>query len=135
MGNMISLVLATILFGQSVLEARVGASATARAGEEQAQPKPSLKERLLEVPPGTMIEVRLLNKKKVRGRLGELTDQGFSVQTAQGNKIETQQVAFNDVKSFKRAEGKGTNPVWYVLAGIGVLFVVLIVWAAAASSG
>lgn len=135
MRDMICLVLATMIFGQSVLEARVSASAAPRAGEEQTQPKPTLKERLLEVPPGTMIEVRLLNKKKVRGRLGELTDQGFSLQIAQGNKIETQQVAFTDVKSVKRVEGKGTNPVWYVLAGVGALFVVLIIWAAAASSG
>lgn len=132
MRNMICLVLATIIFGQSVLEARVGAAAAARAGQEQTQPKPTIKERILEVPPGTMIEVRLVHKKKIRGRLGELTDQGFSLQTAQGNKIQTQQIAFADVKSIKKVEGnKGGHALLYALAGIGAFFVVMAIWAIA----
>jgi len=130
MRNTLCLLLATIVFGQSVLEARTGAWLAARAGQEQTQAKPIIKERILGVPPGTMIEVRLLNKQKLRGRLGEVTNEGFTLQTAQGNKIETQQVAFGDVKSVKKVEGnKGGHVLLYALAGIGALFVVLLVWA------
>jgi len=89
----------------------------------------------MEIPPGTMIEVRLMDKNKVRGRLGEVTNEGFSLQTAQGNKIETQKIAFTDVKSLKKVEGETTGKkfsrgVIYGLAGIGVLMVILIIWAA-----
>jgi hypothetical protein len=133
MRDIICLVLVTMLFGTTTLEARVDAAGAVPPGQAGTERKLTLKERILEVPPGTMIEVRLLNKQKIRGRLGELTDEGFSLTTAQGEKIETQKVAFTDLKSFKKVEdtaGKkvGTG-VLYGLAGIGVLFVVLIAWA------
>ncbi len=135
--EIVCLVSATLLFGSSMLEAKVGISGPASRGQSGAATRPTLKERILEVPPGTMIEVRLLNKQKIRGRLGEVTDEGFSVQTAQGNKIDTQKVAFTDVKSVKKLEGStGTKigkGVVYALAGVGVLTFALIIWAASAS--
>jgi len=135
MRNTICLLLATIVFGQSLLEAKAGAWIAARARQEQTQGKPTLKERILEVPPGTMIDVRLLNKTKLRGKLGEITDEGFSLQTAQGNKIEKQQIAFTDVKSIKTHQGKGGHAVWYVLAGVGIVLATLLIIAAAAGAG
>jgi hypothetical protein len=84
-----------------------------------------------------MIEVRLIDKQKLRGRLGEVTSEGFSLQTAQGNKIETKTIAFSDVKSFKRTgetTGKGIGRgVVYGLAGIGTLMLVSVIWAASRS--
>lgn len=134
MRNIICLVLATMLFGTTTLEAKVGAAGAIPPGQAGTERKLTLKERILEVPPGTMIEVRLLNKEKIRGRLGELTDEGFSLTTAQGEKIEAKKVAFTDLKSFKKLEGdtagkKVGKVVLYGLAGIGVLMVVLIAWA------
>lgn len=135
--DLICLALATLLFGCPILEAKVRISGPASPGQSGAGAQATLKERILEVPPGTMIEVRLLNKQKVRGRLGEVTDEGFSLQTAQGNKIDTQKIAFTDVKSVKKLEGStGTKVgkgVIYGLAGVGVLTLALIIWAASAS--
>ena len=89
----------------------------------------------MEIPPGTMVEVRLMDKHKVRGRLGEVANEGFSLQTAQGNKVETQKIAFTEVKTLRKVEGETTGKkfsrgVIYGLAGIGVLMVILIIWAA-----
>jgi hypothetical protein len=135
----ILLILISGFFGNSVLEARVGASARGASLPQETTKKPTVQERILEIPPGTMIEVRLMNKHKVRGRLGEVTNEGFSLQTAQGNKVETQKIAFTDVKSFKNAEGGGTGKgiskgLVYGLAGIGVLAVILVIWAVAVTS-
>jgi hypothetical protein len=127
MRNIICLVLATMLFGMTTLEARVDAAGAVPVGQAGTEKKLTIKERILEVPPGTMIEVRLLNKQKIRGRLGELTDEGFSLTTAQGEKIETQKISFSDLKSFKKVEGgKAGHALLYALAGIGVVFVVLL---------
>jgi hypothetical protein len=101
MRDIICLALATLVFGCTTLEARVGASDAVPPGQAQSESKPTVKERILEIPSGTMIEVRLLNNQKLRGRLGETTVEGFSLQTAQGNKIETRKLAFTDVKSLK----------------------------------
>ena len=120
---LIALMLVWALFGSSVLEARVRA-------EQETTKKPTLQERILEVSPGTMIEVRLMNKHKLRGRLGEVTNEGFALQTAQGTKVETQKLAFTEVKSFKQVEGttgkKIGRGVAYGLAGIGAFFVIMI---------
>ena len=125
------LLLASALFGNSVLEARVGAhvpGSPAQTGKNR-----TLQERLLEVPQGTMIEVRLHNMQKLRGRLGEMSSEGFNLQTAQGSKVETQKLSFADVKSFKKVDGKKAAKTvgWVgigVLAGIvaGMVVVVLI---------
>lgn len=90
----------------------------------------------MEIQPGTMIEVLLTNKHRLRGRLGEVTNEGFSLQTVQGNKVETQKIAFTEVKSLKKVEGETTGTkvgrgVIYGLAGIGVLMMILIIWAMA----
>ena len=131
MRDIICLVLVSMLFGTTTLEARVGTAVAVPAGQTGTERKLTLKERILEVQPGTMIEVRLLNKQKIRGRLGDLTDEGFSLTTAEGDKIAAQKVAFTDLKSFKKVEsGKAGHVVLYALAGIGALFVGLVIWAA-----
>ena len=137
MRDSILLILITGLFANSVLAARVGASTTLASLHEETAKKPTVQERIMEVPPGAMIEVRLSDEQKLKGRLGEVTSEGFSLQTAQGNKIETKKLVFSDVKSFKRAgetTGRGIGKgVVYGLAGIGALMVVLIIWAASRS--
>jgi len=132
------LILITGLFTDSVLEARVGASGNIAFLQEETTKKATIQEKILEVPPGTMIEVRLTNKQKVRGRLGEVSNEGFSLQTAQGNKVQTKKIAFTDVKSFKNAQGETVGKgigrgIVYGLAGIGILMVILIIWAASRS--
>ena len=138
MRDIICLLLASMLFATTTLEAKVDASDALPPGQAGTERKLTVKERILEVPPGTMIEVRLLNKQKLRGRLGDLTNEGFSLTTAQGEKIETQKVSFTDLKSFKKVEGATTGKaigkgLLWGLAGIGVLMVVLIIWAASRS--
>ena len=130
MRDMILLILISVLFGNSVLEARVGASATGASLPQETTQKATVQERIMEIPPGTMVEVRLMNKHTLRGRLGEVTNEGFSLQTAQGNKVETQKIAFTEVKSLKKVEGETTGKkvgrgVIYGLAGIGVLILIM----------
>ena len=120
--NLIPLTLVYALCGNFLLEARGGAP------PEEATRKSTLQERILQISNGEMIEVRLLNKQKLRGRLGDVTNEGFTLQTARGSKIETQKVAFTDVQSVKRVGGTtgkkiGTG-LMFGLAGIGVFFVV-----------
>ena len=136
MRDIILLFLISVLFGNSILEAKVGASATGGSLPQETTKKATVQERILEIPPGTMIEVRLMNKNKVRGRLGEVTNEGFSLQKAQGNKVETQKIAFTEVRSFKNAErgstGKGfSRGVVYGLVAVGAAILILVIWALA----
>ncbi len=136
MRGIIPMLLTVILFCNSVLEAGVGASRSGGSSQQESN-KPTIQERILDVQTGTMIEVKLMDKHKLRGRLGEVTNEGFALQTAQGNKIETQKLAFTDVKSFKKVEGgtgdRVSKGLIYGLAGAGALLIILIIVAAAAS--
>jgi hypothetical protein len=132
--ELICLILTAVLFNGSILEAKAAASAA--APRAQTAQSPTLKERILEIQPGTMIEVRLRSKQKIRGRLGEVSDEGFSLTSAQGDKVATQKVAFTDVKSFKKVEGgKGGRIALFVLVGVGVFLAVIIIGAVNGSWG
>ena len=89
---------ASVLFLGPLVQVR-GAGAVP-PGKVQSEAKPSLKERILEVPPKTMIEVRLLNKQKLRGRLGEVTDEGFSLQIAQASAQNADTFVYQNVCRF-----------------------------------
>lgn len=109
MRDIICLVLTALLFSTTTLEARAAAVGALPVAQTESKGNATLKQRMLEVQPGTMIEVRLLNKQKIRGRLGELTDEGFTLTTARGEKISTQKVAFTEVNSFKKVEASSAD--------------------------
>ena len=122
-------VLISLLF-TSVLFAGSGFCAKPRDSQTNDSRKQTLKEGVLAIQPGTLVEVRLKNHQKLRGRLGEISDDAFKIQTANKNTIETRAVAFDDLKSVKKAEvSKGAQTAGYIilggLAGVGVLFLIL----------
>ena len=106
------------------------AMATSAGIPPQATKKPTLQEKVLEIPPGSRVQVRLKNKEKLRGRLGEVSNEGFVVQYARGNQIEERKIGFDEVKSLK-VKKDGSNKILLVLAavgaGVGVFFLVLFV--------
>ncbi len=115
-----------------ILSANVtyAAMATSAGIPPQATKKPTLHEKVLEIPPGSRVQVRLKSKEKLRGRLGEVSDEGFVVQYAKGNQIEERTIGFDEVKSLKVKKGGTSTAVWVlagVVAGIGALFLIVIV--------
>jgi len=127
MRNIICLVLAALLFGTTILEAKVGAAGMAPPGQAESKAKPTLKEQVGQIPAGSQVEVRLLNKERLRGRLGEVSDDGFTVQIAQANRIETRKVAFGDVKSVKVMGNNDKKRG--ILIGVAAAFGILLVLA------
>lgn len=127
--------LASVLVLQPALYARAEAKSSPRPQEANSQ-KPTLKEKIVSLPAQSFVEVKLLDKSKLRGRLGEISNDAFALQVAQGDKIQSMSVSFDQVKSLKVVETQGSKAgrgLLYALAGIGALFVVLVIWAASAS--
>jgi hypothetical protein len=81
------------------------------------------------------LEVRLVDKRKLTGRLGEVTDEGFELQYVKGDKVVKESIVYKEVKSYKQRNREGMSTGAKValgmLAGVGVLFVVLLIVAAA----
>ena len=134
MRNLISLILTTAILWATTLEARTNTSPEGPSGKAPAGQSTKIKEKLLNVPPGTLIEVRLLNNQKVRGKLGQMNDEGFTLTAVEQGKIVIQKIAFNELKSFKRvtsATTKTGHTLIYILAGVGALMLIAIIWGVA----
>jgi TRAP-type mannitol/chloroaromatic compound transport system substrate-binding protein len=114
----ISLLLVSVLWVHSGLFAKAETARAVATSQASASQKPTLKEQIIQIPTGVQVEVRLLNKERLRGRLGEVSDEGFSVQIAKGNQIETRKVAFSDVKSVKEIRKRHTAA--YVFLGVAM---------------
>ncbi len=90
----------------------------------------SVKEQVLMIRPGSSIEVRLLDKVRIRGRLGAVTDAGFELQTVASEKTGMQQIGFERVQSirdrsqtsFGHSLGRGFMVAGIVLVGIVVIY-------------
>jgi hypothetical protein len=95
-----------------------------------AQNVANVKEQVGAIAPQSFVEVRLRSKEKVQGRLGEVTDQGFTMKVAQGDKILDRTLAFDEVKSVKVVNAESHHPyAQYVVLGAlaGVVIVVVAV--------
>ena len=126
MRQLISILLVVILCATSTYAANPpGSSASIPA---QVAQKPTLQQQVLEIPPGSLVVVRLKNKEKLRGRLGDVSTEGFILKYAKGNEIQERKVSFDELKSIKSKRGgsKVGTAVVYILAGVGVTFLLLI---------
>jgi hypothetical protein len=118
-------VLSAILVYLLVLLTILAPAAEARASSAQtpngAAQKPTFKEQILEIPAGSVVQVKLKPKGELRGHLGNVTDEGFVVKVAHGNTIEEKKLTFDQVKSIRL--NKGTATWVYILAGVGITLV------------
>jgi hypothetical protein len=97
-----------------------------------------MQERIGEIPTGSIVEVKtnLKKMKKVRGRLGTVTNEGFEIQVAKGQTIENVKLSFADVKSIaEKSQQKRTHPAVWILAGVGITLAVFTIWLRAVWSG
>ena len=109
----------------------------AGAAADRRESKPTIKEQVLEIPAGSVVEVRTLDKEKIRGRIGQTTDHGFAIQRIRSEKVEEVNVEFQNTKSIKMVASQrpsaGANAgktvalvLVGVLAGVGIVFLIAI---------
>ncbi|MBL8177004.1 MAG: hypothetical protein JNK48_20185 [Bryobacterales bacterium] len=103
-------------------------------GQTTPAAKPSLKEQVILMAAGSVVEVHLTGKQKIRGRLGEISDDGFDVQHLENQKMVTKSIRFDQVRKV-RLMNQGMSTAAKVtlgaLAGIGGFFLVMLAIVAA----
>jgi hypothetical protein len=105
----------------------VGLGRPVLAAEQSPASASDLKRQLALIPAGKTVEVKLKQEgsKKITGKLGPVTDDGFEVQTVRSRfslseepgKVSTEKIAFADVESVKK---RGMSLGAKVGIGIGV---------------
>jgi hypothetical protein len=89
----------------------------------------TLQDAVVKIDKGSAVEVRLKSKEKVRGRLGDVSSSGFTVQVTKSGAMASRDIAFDDVKSIKRTgkPGKGgyiAMAVGFAAVGAGIVVAV-----------
>ena len=102
--------------------------ASGAAATETSQ-KRAVQQQVVEIPTGKLVEVRLADKSKIRGRIGQVSAEGFLLAVAKGSQVEEQKLAFSDVTSIKTIEKKdGGKKGLYILLGaaiaVGAIFLI-----------
>jgi hypothetical protein len=70
---------------------------------------------------GSMIEVKLKSGKKLNGRLGEVSADGFEVQVSQGRKVDNVNLLFASVDWVAvKTPVKGSHKAVWIVVGVGV---------------
>ena len=93
-------------------------------------PRPTIKEQVILIPAGALVEVKLNDKRKFRGRMGAVNDESFVVQHAMNDKVVAEKIAFADVKSVNPKESgmsTGLKVGLGALAGAGALILTLFI--------
>ena len=117
MREVLSLLL-TILLASPVMPA---------AGKDSLE---QTKKKVLSMSAGSSVEVRLTDRTSLRGRLGAVNDNDFTVDVLKDGKIQPAQVRFQDVKSVKKANASenmsaGAKAGWAILL-VGIVLAAII---------
>jgi hypothetical protein len=119
MSHSLSSVLAAVVILVSALPGR--AHEIPSPNESSTQGESKLKKKLLEIPAGSPVEVKLKARGKIRGRLGDVSDDGFQVKVANGSTIEDRKLTFNQVSSVRKTGGVSTKKiVGYSALAVGI---------------
>ena len=97
MKNILALGMAVLLLDTGDLHARGGPISA--QGHEASDL--GLRSQLVAIPTGAFVQVTMLHKKKLRGKLGSVANEAFEIQSVRNGNIETQSVSFGQVKSVK----------------------------------
>lgn len=71
----------------------------------------ALKKKLLEIPAGSLVEVKLKTKEKLRGRLGDLSNDGFQMKVLNNSTIEDRRLTFDDVAAVRKSAGTSAKKI------------------------
>jgi len=74
--------------------------------QDDSEKSPTVRERLQTLPPHTMVQVKL-HDKKIRGRLSVVTRKGFVIQISAGDKTKNEKISYDDVQSIDAIDGTG----------------------------
>lgn len=119
----------TLLFLAIVLATMPAYSSGAQKNAVSGQPQfpktrgTKITLRVKNIPRGSVVKVVLHDKTELEGRLGEMSAESFKLQTFDGEQIQDQTIAFEDVKKVSVSKlpwGRGNREAVPLVAGTAV---------------
>jgi hypothetical protein len=96
------------------------------AGTNTPGAKPAVQDKVAQLRAGTVVVVKTRDKRTLTGRLGQVSSDGFELQYATGSSVQTETLAFANVKSVKEKQhGLSTGAKIAIGAGLGIAAIVV----------
>ncbi len=95
----------------------------------------SLKERAALIPTGSVVVVKMRDKRTITGRIGSLNDDGFELQFVKDNKVVTETLAFSDMKSLKLKTDKMSKGAQIAVGTLATFGVIMLIFGIACAAG
>lgn len=112
-----------LVLAASLVEDSMFARPAANGRRDQAGDASRLREQVAHLPAGGLIEVRLVSRERVRGRLGVVESDAFAIRLQDA--ASERRIAFADVKSVKAIPSMRGNVVGWIVAGVVIAVVVV----------
>jgi hypothetical protein len=121
----------------------MASAAGTASGKTAAERTRQVKEKVLLIPVGSVVEVETTGKVKYRGRLMSSSDEQFVIQTVNADRVIEKDFGFTETKSVKALKvngaeqfgGKTSTAGWVLIGGLAALGVLAVVGIAAAVAG
>ena len=113
MRERLAILCALLIAGVSYPCSASAASETSKSSEKTVQ------EQAAGIPLGAIVIVKTIDKRKLTGRIGAVTDLGFELQRAKGKSLVTETMKFTDVKSVQAKSDKLSTTA-KVAIGVGI---------------
>jgi len=101
--------------------AKMDAFDSSAASQAPTSRTATIKERAVLIPAGSKVEVRLVDKQALKGRIGDVSDDGIVLKYTKAGQTAERKIAFTDMTSIKKA---GWGPGRWALVGFGVFLLV-----------
>lgn len=110
-------VIATTLAGVFAIGLAAAAASGSPLPQNVPDQTPTVRERVMALPPHTMVQVRLHNK-NFKGRVRIATRKGFVLQFSSDGKNRNEKISYDDVQSIQPIEGNGASfSIHFVIDG------------------
>jgi hypothetical protein len=135
--DLVAIFMVWALSFNSIQAATLSEFDAAGLAQTPASQRPTIREQALLIPAGAAVEVRLTNKERLKGRIGNVSQDGVALQYTKADRIQERQIAFGEIKSIKVLGGHSAlgRGILYGLAGVGVFIVVMLVIFVATGAG
>jgi hypothetical protein len=81
--------------------------------------QPSVQEKIVSIPMGSVVEVKLTSKEKLKGQLVTVAPSGITMRVAQGTGTQERVIAFDQIRSVAD-KSKDRHTGLKILAGVGI---------------
>ena len=121
----LSVLMVWVMFGSSIQAEGMGAPDVPGPSQAPASSGPTIKERVSQIPAGSVVQIRLTNKEQLKGKIGSVSEEGVVLKNFNSSKARERLIAYSEIQSIGVA--KSGSKALKIIGIVGLVWLVLVV--------